>query len=98
MDCDFQSRRGNDALPKMLRDNVWHWVKPRDLIDTNWADPDGDVWTTIQFQCSTSHSLQGQQELNPMCSVIVRDGDFLNDKKTSDHRPIELRLAIPLVK
>ena len=27
------------------------------------------------------------------CRVIVRDGDFPDDDKTSDHRPVELILA-----
>ena len=25
-----------------LRDGVWKWLKPQPLIDTNWADHDGD--------------------------------------------------------
>ena len=42
MDFDFRSQKGNDAFVELLRDNVWQWVRPVELIDTNWSDPDGD--------------------------------------------------------
>jgi hypothetical protein len=39
---DFRTERGNDAFPEMIRDNVWEWVRPNQLIDTNWADRNKD--------------------------------------------------------
>ena len=42
MDFDFPTQRGNDAFVEILRDNVWMWVKPKELIDTNWSAPLGD--------------------------------------------------------
>jgi hypothetical protein len=33
------------------------------------------------------------KDWKPVCKVIVRDKDFPDNKTTSDHRPIELRLA-----
>jgi len=35
------------------------------------------------------------KEWTPVCRVLVRDGDFPDDKTTSDHRPIELKLTVP---
>jgi len=35
------------------------------------------------------------KEWTPVCSVIEMDGDFPDDKTTSDHRPIELKLTVP---
>ena len=31
---------------------------------------------------------------DPKCRVIVRPGDFPDNDKTSDHRPVELRLEL----
>jgi hypothetical protein len=36
MDYDFRTERGNDAFPEIIRDNIFSWVKPVELIDTNW--------------------------------------------------------------
>jgi endonuclease/exonuclease/phosphatase family metal-dependent hydrolase len=33
MDYDSHTKKGNEAFPEMLRDNVYEWVKPAVLID-----------------------------------------------------------------
>lgn len=94
LDYDFHTQRGNDAFPEMLRDNVYEWVKPIELIDTNWADRDGDGKDNYPDSMLDFAFVAGQaKNWKPACRVIVRDGDFPDDKTTSDHRPIELRLA-----
>jgi hypothetical protein len=77
---------------EMLRDNVWQWVRPEELIDTNWSDPDGlDNFpgSMLDFAFVAGPAKDWQ----PANNVIVRDGDFPNNAATSDHRPIELLLA-----
>ena len=94
LDYDFHTQRGNDAFPEMLRDNVYEWVKPIELIDTNWADRDGDGKDNYPDSMLDFAFVAGPaKNWKPVCRVIVRDGDFPDDKTTSDHRPIELRLA-----
>lgn len=94
MDYDFHTQKGNDAFAEMIRDNVWMWVRPAELIDTNWsADGAGndnypDSMLDFAFVAGPA------KDWNPVCKVIVRDGDFPDDRTTSDHRPIELRLTI----
>jgi len=41
MDYNFKTQKGNEALPGMLRDNIWAWVQPEEWIDTQWYDDDG---------------------------------------------------------
>lgn len=95
-DYDFHTQRGNDAFVEMLRDNIWVWVKPEPLIDTNWSDPDGDGRDNYPGSMLDFAFVAGEaREWSARCRVIVRDGDCPDDTTTSDHRPIELRMTIP---
>ena len=97
MDFDFHTERGNDAFPEIIRDNVFRWVRPVKLIDTNWADSDGDGKDNYPDSMLDFAFVAGPaKDWKPVCKVIVREGDFPDDKTTSDHRPIELRLTIPI--
>ena len=96
MDFDFPSQKGNDAFVEMLRDNVWQWVRPIEFIDTNWSDPDGDGNDNYPGSMLDFAFVAGPvTDWNPVCEVIVREGDFPDDRTTSDHRPIELKVTIP---
>ncbi len=92
-DFVFETRKGNLAFANMLRDNIWRWVEPSELIDTNWYDnpqePDGKddyPGSILDFVFVAGPA----KDWNSVCNVIVREGDFPDDEKTSDHRPIEL--------
>lgn len=94
-DYDFRTSKGNSAFVEMLRDNIWFWVKPEPLIDTNWSDRDNDGKdnypdSMLDF-CFVGN---GVKEWSIECDVVVREGDFPDDKKTSDHRPIEIRFQV----
>ena len=94
MDYDFHTKKGNAAFPEMLRDNVYEWVKPAELIDTNWADQDGDGKDNYPDSMLDFAFVAGPaKDWKPICRVIVREGDFPDNKSTSDHRPIELKLT-----
>lgn len=93
MDFDFPTGRGNDAFPEILRDNIFSWIKPVELIDTNWADRNNDGVDDYPDSMLDFAFVAGPaKEWKPVCHVIVREGDFPDDETTSDHRPIELRL------
>jgi endonuclease/exonuclease/phosphatase family metal-dependent hydrolase len=93
MDFDFKTERGNDAFPEMIRDNIWAWVRPKDLVDTNWADRNGDGIDDYPDSMLDFAFVAGPAKTwAPECVVVVRPGDFPDDEKTSDHRPIELIL------
>ena len=92
-DYSFETQKGNDALPEMLRDNIWAWVQPEEWIDTQWSDDDGkdrypDSMLDFAFVAGPA------KRWDPKCRVIVRPGDFPDDDTTSDHRPVELRLNL----
>ena len=42
MDYSFKRKKGNDAFPEMLRDNIWKWIPPEPLVDTQWSDNYGN--------------------------------------------------------
>ena len=94
MDYSFKRRKGNDAFPEMLRDNIWKWIPPEPLVDTQWSDRNGkDAYPNSMLDFAF---VSGPAKTwNPQCRVIVREGDFPDSAKTSDHRPIELRLTLP---
>ena len=92
-DFSFKTQKGNEALPEMLRDNIWDWVQPEEWIDTQWSDDDGkdrypDSMLDFAFVSGPA------KQWDPKCRVIVREGDFPDDYSTSDHRPVELRLEL----
>ena len=97
-DYKFKTRQGNEGFVAMMRDNVWQWVEPIELIDTNWYDnpknPDGIADypdSMLDFAFVAGAATEWKSE----CRIIVRPGDFPDDETTSDHRPFELRISHP---
>lgn len=77
MDYDFHTERGNDAFPEIIRDNIFSWVQPVELIDTNWSDPDGDGKDNYPDSMLDFAFVAGStKDWNPVCRVIVRDRIF----------------------
>jgi hypothetical protein len=71
-------------------------VEPSELIDTNWYDnprePDGDddyPGSILDFAFVAGPA----KDWKSVCNVIVREDDFPDDEKTSDHRPYELIIS-----
>ena len=76
----------------MIEGDVWQWLKPNPLIDTNWSDdrrvtdhrvdryPDSIL--DFIFVANQAKDWKGKS------TVVVRDGDFPDNDQTSDHRPI----------
>lgn len=95
MDYEFATRKGNDALDEILRDNIWKWVEPKTWIDSNWWDPEGDGIDNFEGSLLDFAFVAGPAKTwDPQCEVIVELGDFPDDASTSDHRPISLRLNL----
>ena len=95
-DFVFETRKGNPGFENMMRDNIWDWVEPSELIDTNWYDnpkhPDGKddyPGSILDFAFVAGPA----KDWKSVCNVIVREGDFPDDEKTSDHRPFELIIS-----
>ena len=98
MDYSFVTRTGNDTFAEMLRDNVWKWIEPEVMIDTNWSDSDGDGVDNYPDSMLDFAFVSGPVKTwSPTCRVLVTDGDFPDDEFTSDHRPILLTLELPSV-
>ena len=88
LDYDFKRDRGNPALPAILADGIFKWIKPDPLTDSNWAGgPDGqDRYpdSLLDFVFASGPA----KDWKITVKVIVREGDFPDDDKTSDHRPV----------
>lgn len=89
-DYDFKAQKGNAACDAMMEGGVWLWLKPDPLVDSNWTDdrdnPGKDRYPgsilDFVFVANGAKSWKGEAD------VIVREGDFPDSDKTSDHRPI----------
>lgn len=90
-DYEFATQRGNSGFDEFMRDDIWTWVKPQELIDSNWYDGDrdgvDDYEGSILDFCFVSPLAA---DWDAECRVIVREGDFPDDDTTADHRPMEL--------
>jgi endonuclease/exonuclease/phosphatase family metal-dependent hydrolase len=95
MDYEFATRKGNDALDEILRDNVWKWIEPKAWIDSNWWDPEGDGIDNFEGSLLDFVFVSGPAKTwKPQCEVIVEDGDFPDDATTSDHRPVSIQFEL----
>lgn len=91
-DYEFSSGRGNPAFDAMLEEGTWQWLKPDPLVDSNWSedrkkglpgvDSYPDSILDFVFVANAAKAWHGTSD------VIVRAGDFPDDDRTSDHRPI----------
>ena len=92
-DYVFATDKGNPAFVNFMQDNIWRWVKPTELVDTNWYDnpeePDGKddyPGSMLDFAFVAGPA----KDWKSSCQIIVRENDFPDDEKTSDHRPFEV--------
>jgi endonuclease/exonuclease/phosphatase family metal-dependent hydrolase len=90
-DFSFKSQSGNEAFNLFLKDGVWKWIRPKEEIDSNWADRDGDgIDNYPDSMLDFAFVANEIKELKCECEIVVRDGDFPSDETTSDHRPTVL--------
>lgn len=88
-DYDFKAKRGNASYNALITGNTWQWAKPKKLVDTNWADNDGDGRDNYPDSCLDFAFYAGLKDGWSMTSeVVVGPGDFPDDNTTSDHRPV----------
>ena len=96
-DFEFADRKGNEGFRQMLRDNIWHWIEPDELIDSNWYDdpnsPDGKddyPGSLLDFAFVAGSA----KDWPASCQIITRPNDFPDDQTTSDHRPFEVLIDV----
>ena len=88
-DYHFPTSKGNPAFDCFCEGGVCKWLKPDELIDTNWSDSDGDGAdnysdSMLDFAFAAGEARAWKAE----CRVVVRSGDFPDDDRSSDHRPV----------
>jgi len=83
-DYSFKKQTGNDSFRVFMQDNIWKWIKPNPLVDTNWSGDLKDAYPNSMLDfVSVANSAK---ELEASCRIVVRKGDFPDDDTTSDHR------------
>jgi endonuclease/exonuclease/phosphatase family metal-dependent hydrolase len=91
-DYKFTTGVGNQSFGRFMEDDIWVWVEPVELIDTQWTDRNGsdkypDTILDFVFVSGAAQSWPAES------SVIERSGDFPDDARTSDHRPVRATLT-----
>lgn len=94
-DFDIPTKKGNPAHDAFFEGDTWQLIEPVEWIDTNWDDRDGDgkdnyPGSTLDF---AAHSSNGSAVAGT-CEIIVRDGDFPDNDRTSDHRPLSVEIEL----
>ncbi len=88
-DYDIPTKKGNAAFDAFLSDATWQWIEPKPMVDTNWADRNRDGKddypdSMLDFSFAAGPATQWTLE----SKIIIREGDFPDNEKTSDQRPI----------
>ena len=95
LDFEFSTEKGNAAFDEFVKDDTWTWVKPKEMIDTNWADRNGDGVDDYPGSMLDFAFVAGAaKNWHPQARVITRRDDFPDNARTSDHRPVELIVEI----
>jgi endonuclease/exonuclease/phosphatase family metal-dependent hydrolase len=93
-DYVFETGQGNEGFNEFMRDGIWRWVQPDELIDTNWFDPEPDGLDNYPGSLLDFTFVAGPaRDWQVTSRVIVREGDFPDDRTTSDHRPVEVVIS-----
>lgn len=88
-DYDFPTQRGNRSFQAFVGGGVWSWAKPAVLVDSNWSDGNRDGVDDYPDSClDFAFTAQAPASWQVESEVIVRPGDFPDDNRTSDHRPL----------
>lgn len=90
-DYVFATDKGNPAMDAFLEGDVFEWIRPQPMVDSNYYDGDGDgvddfIDSLLDFVFVAGPAKAWKLE----CEVVVRENDFPDDERTSDHRPIQL--------
>lgn len=94
-DYVFETGKGNEAFEELQRDNVLEWIRPEQLIDSNWFDGNGDGVDDYPGSLLDGAWLSGAgRGWKKKCQVLVREGDFPDNDQTSDHRALLLELGL----
>lgn len=95
-DYVFATDKGNPAMDVFLDEDIFHWVRPDPMVDSNYYDEDQDGVDDYPGSLLDFVFVAGDaRQWDCVCHVIVRDDDFPDDLQTSDHRPVELLVAPP---
>ena len=91
-DFDFATQKGNAGYDATVDGNVWAWLKPDPLIDSNWADDrritDRRVDRYPDSILDFVFVANGAKGWHGKSKVVVRPCDFPDSDKTIDHRPL----------
>lgn len=95
-DYEIGTEKGNRSYDAFFEGGTFQWVKPTELIDTNWADRNEDgVDDYPNSILDFAYVANDAKNWGGTSKIITRTGDFPDTDRTSDHRPIELELTVP---
>ncbi|MDG2384477.1 MAG: hypothetical protein P8N76_22605 [Pirellulaceae bacterium] len=93
-DFNTKTLRGNTPFNEFMLDYRWHYIRPSGIADSHWLDRNQDGHDDQPDTLSDCAFLAGgAQNWLAGSRVLVRKGDFPDDRRTSNHRPVELTLS-----
>lgn len=88
-DYDFTKHQGNEAFDAFMATKTWKWIKPKEWVDSNWSDRNRDGRDDYpDSMLDYVFAAGGARDWTMTCEIVVRPGDFPDNDKTSDHRPV----------
>jgi len=100
-DYEFRTQKGNRACEGFFEGGHWKWLKPAELVDSNWADVNPRMLLEERKDQYPGSILDFVFVAGPAKAwtakswVVVRDGDFPDTGETSDHRPVAASITLP---
>ncbi len=93
-DYIFDADTGNEAFVELHRDQILEWIRPEEMIDSNWYDENRDGADDYPGSLLDGAFVSGPAKTwQPACQILVRENDFPDDLETSDHRAIAVQLT-----
>ncbi len=93
-DFEFGTEKGNQSWERFKDAGIWKWARPSELVDTNWSDRTRDGVDDYPDSClDFAYYASLPADWRVTSEVIVRPGDFPDDNRTSDHRPLLVKLT-----
>lgn len=94
-DYNIQTQTGNEAFATIQRDDVFKWIRPLQIVDTEWTDKDQDGKDDApDLMQDFVFAAGATQKWDIRSKVLVIRNDFPDDATTSDHRPVLTKVNV----
>jgi hypothetical protein len=94
-DFEVPGGPGNTSFDIMLEEGVFDWVRPQQIVSTQYSDEDEDGENDHNSVLDFVFAAKRPAGWQLTSEIVVREGDFPDDEDESDHRPVLARVTVP---